>query len=854
MARIKALPADGVPEVVELARNLRSLKAESSMSYDQIARAAGFVKSTISSAANGLTVPTSDVLQAFVRACDPGQNHGVWEKRRVAALRAFRAAQQQGTPGETDAAGAGPGTVTVADLGRMLRDLISSRNHSLREVARLSGYAHSTVQKDTAGGALPRWERLADVLEALGVGREEIHSLWLDRWKQARDTPAPPEAAQVQRSLPPEWYLRCRASARRLLSIVDPMCPDAEPPVLDVAWSNAVGHMSDWGAIPDVDGEDLDLSGAGDDLADVWTMLPYKRLVLLGDAGAGASNLARRLGRRLVAQRIDPDGLQPVPLLVPLEEWDPGRVSLAQWVAGQAVRLESGPAGTAAAQLLEHGLLLPILDGFHDLSPAARELTLNQLSSAWESKNSKNEDTGDTAGDVLAGPLVITGRLRAYASATGHVGAPVPLSVAVRLEEPTLAQLTAFLPRSSTSDDQHVARVWRPVLTAAAAEQPRASEILDVLKHPTMAAAARNLYSDRGTDPGELLDPELLTDPDAVRERLSKHYLTTVYNTVPTQRAESPSPQMWQPSAAHLLETVRVFKGQADDLALRCTDHWPFIPRSAVFLAIFVEYVFLLLVVPIGNPDGFLLLLWPFLAYRRWNRPAPPRRVAARASIRLKLQGTAKPVLHGLLISVALLMVYAVNVGSAEASSNDFSTSPSAPVPHATAVGFTFLMVAPVAYVIGRIACTVPARNEDFVSVSAMLWRDALASIVATVSTTAAIVVFMQWEFNDGYLDHIPLGIAVALLLQYDSVWWHWFVGSYARALRPLTGKTALPRYLSILDDACGRGILIRQAAVYRFRDDIIHQALLLGQTPPPSDTRPPPWTTRVAHVFNPPR
>lgn len=99
------------------------------------------------------------------------------------------------------------------------------------------------------------------------------------------------------------------------------------------------------------------------------------RLVIRGDTGSGKSVLARLLMAELLKRREPGD---PVPVFLPLASWDPRRERLHDWmkrrIAEDAPELQDettyGP--TAVANLIDQGMVLPILDGLDSLPQASR--------------------------------------------------------------------------------------------------------------------------------------------------------------------------------------------------------------------------------------------------------------------------------------------------------------------------------------------------------------------------------------------------------------------------------------------------------------------------------------------------
>ncbi|GAB4002864.1 hypothetical protein GCM10029992_42370 [Glycomyces albus] len=150
----------------------------------------------------------------------------------------------------------------------------------------------------------------------------------------------------------------------------------------------------------------LDLIGRLDQIADLYGQIPSGRLVVVGRAGAGKSILTLRFALdRLRGGRKPTD---PVPVIFRLESWHPAVTTLREWMTAQLLRDHPGlsapaPGGVSlAAALVEHDLILPVLDGFDEIAPGMRRAALEALNAA----------TGM--------PLLITSRPDEYRCAVGR--------------------------------------------------------------------------------------------------------------------------------------------------------------------------------------------------------------------------------------------------------------------------------------------------------------------------------------------------------------------------------------------------------------------------------------------------
>lgn len=123
--------------------------------------------------------------------------------------------------------------------------------------------------------------------------------------------------------------------------------------------------------------------------------VPTRRLVILGEPGAGKSVLMIRLLQDLIERRANGE---PVPVLFSLASWDPHQ-PLKSWMADQLRRTHPGLATAAplavnladtteagssdlALHLLNAGRVLPMFDGFDELPPSQHATALDMLNRA----------------------------------------------------------------------------------------------------------------------------------------------------------------------------------------------------------------------------------------------------------------------------------------------------------------------------------------------------------------------------------------------------------------------------------------------------------------------------------------
>ncbi|MGW7540742.1 hypothetical protein ACWGKQ_06445 [Streptomyces sp. NPDC054770] len=241
-----------------------------------------------------------------------------------------------------------------------------------------------------------------------------------------------------------------------------------------------------------------------DQLADGYGRLPNRRLVAIGEPGAGKSVLAILLTLGLLNAR-EPGG--PVPVLLPASSWDPVREPLDDWIVRALALPYYGSRPEIPRVLLTHGLLLPVLDGLDEIPESARRSAIRGINTAIGVER----------------PIVVTCRAAEYEDLI-RGGAPT-------LREAPVIEVTPVSPGDviaylrdmewpTTTD-------WAPVYQQVRSRPD--SPIAAALSTPLMVTSARLVYQRLGRDPAELLDTARFDCRLAVEQHLTDLLIDAAY-------------------------------------------------------------------------------------------------------------------------------------------------------------------------------------------------------------------------------------------------------------------------------------------------------------------------------------
>ncbi|WP_433731795.1 NACHT domain-containing protein [Actinoplanes sp. CA-051413] len=299
-------------------------------------------------------------------------------------------------------------------------------------------------------------------------------------------------AEEVARQIQDPWPLRVRWQVSRRARLV----------------------MASWAAVRGApDAGELPLEGTYDRIADVFDHPDSpRRLVVLGEPGAGKSMLVLHLTLQLLHRRGEHD---PVPVLLPVAGWDPAQ-PLDEWIAARlatdhrllstAVEAPGGTRRTLARELVARGMILPILDGLDEIGPSHHSRALTAISAAAGS----------------GARFVLTSRTRAYERAV-HDSTPLARTPVVELQPMTPDDAARYL---TDGTDQPIPR-WNPVLARLAAGDD--SPLAQTLSTPLMIWLARVVYQHRDSDPGELVTAGWATSRAGIEKHLLQQLVPAAY-------------------------------------------------------------------------------------------------------------------------------------------------------------------------------------------------------------------------------------------------------------------------------------------------------------------------------------
>ncbi|MCW3816956.1 NACHT domain-containing protein [Micromonospora sp. DR5-3] len=291
---------------------------------------------------------------------------------------------------------------------------------------------------------------------------------------------APPTAWAHRRAAADELaeLIRREPTDQGLLRAID------EPYPLPVAWRTAPDRLlPSWRSIGrSAEAGPIDLAGRDGALWECYRAVPSGRLLVLGPPGSGKSIIALRLVREFAARR-DPE--VPVPVLLPVDSWDPGAEGFHDWLVDRITRrypsLAAGHPRRAAVvrDLLVADLVVPVLDGLDELPDDRLSACLAELN------------------ELPTQRFVLTCRSAVYEKYLIQ-GERLRATAVVTLAPLTAAQVGRYLRDAAPL---HQVTNWSTVADRLDAD----AELAAALSTPLLVALARTAFDQPGTDPRDLL-------------------------------------------------------------------------------------------------------------------------------------------------------------------------------------------------------------------------------------------------------------------------------------------------------------------------------------------------------------
>jgi hypothetical protein len=242
-------------------------------------------------------------------------------------------------------------------------------------------------------------------------------------------------------------------------------------------------------------------SGSIHDLAEFFVSIPARQLVILGAAGSGKSSMALRLAIDVLGRG------ELVPVMLSVSSWDCTQ-SLDNWLAttllrdhpqlGDAQRFGKGAVSGAA------GRILPVLDGFDEISPGSQAPVLRRLRD-----------------ELAAGrPLVLVSQEKPFRDAVVQSGVTLARTTEIEVQPLGVAEAARYLVAGQHRGDER----WHDVIEQI--EQKPRGGLARLLSSPLMIYLARTAYEDPRTDPRDLT---AMTVRQA-RTRLMSSFLPAIYS------------------------------------------------------------------------------------------------------------------------------------------------------------------------------------------------------------------------------------------------------------------------------------------------------------------------------------
>ncbi|WP_024804446.1 NACHT domain-containing NTPase [Nocardia sp. BMG51109] len=294
----------------------------------------------------------------------------------------------------------------------------------------------------------------------------------------------------------------------------------------------AVRWTAEWSVADHRDNVAGELAAQEHGLAELTSALlarPTRRLVILGEPGAGKTSLAILLTLELT-RLWDKTTAPQVPVILLASSWrNPGKEHFDSWLARRIAEeyggRESGLVPARIRELVRDNRILPIVDGFDELPLEVRGRALEGVNRALREGRS----------------LILLSRTHEYTRAV-IAGTAVRSASVIRAEPVRAPDGADYLRRTA---HPHRPQRWAPVLTELTAHP--GGRLATALSSPLMLWLARTDYARPDTDPAELLGEERFPDAETIELHLLDSLVPAVFRAGPASPDQPHQIRDWGP-------------------------------------------------------------------------------------------------------------------------------------------------------------------------------------------------------------------------------------------------------------------------------------------------------------------